>query len=116
MPNLEEFLFWLVLAIYVPALLVHFTLGRNGGHRLFEKDGLTPEEVRALPFQMLSRKLERQGRSAFAVLMGMAVALVVYPLGCLIGLPLNALGLSNQTLFYLIVGGVVVALTLLRRG
>jgi len=76
--TLGEFLFWLVLAIFVPATIIHFTLGRNGGHRLFEKDGLTPEEIRDLPCQMLRRKLAWQGRSAFGVLVGLAVALMLY--------------------------------------
>ena len=113
--TLGEFLFWLALAIFVPAIIIHFTLGRNGGHRLFEKDGMTPEEIRGLPYQMLRKKLARQGRGAIGVLAGLAVALVLYPLGCLVGMPVNVFGFSDQTLFWLVTGGVI-AIAALARG
>lgn len=108
--TLGEFLFWLLIAILVPALIVHFTLGRNGGHHLFDKDGLSPKEIRDLPFKMFRRREERKFKSSLALLIGLVAAMVVYPLGCIVGIPINVFGISDQTLFYMIAGGVAVAI------
>lgn len=54
--TLGSFLFWLAVAIFVPAIIVHFTLGRKGGHRLYDKDNLSKDEIRNLPFDMLRKR------------------------------------------------------------
>jgi hypothetical protein len=105
-------LFWLATAIFVPALLVHFTLGRKGGHHLFDKDGLSPEETRKLPLEILRRRIARQVKGSTAVLAGLLVVVVLYPLGCRFGLPINVFGISEQKLNMYIIGVVVLGLTL----
>jgi hypothetical protein len=110
--SLGSVLFWLVVAIFVPALLVHFTLGRKGGHHLFDKDGLSPEEARNLPFDMLRRRTVWQLKGSAAMLAGLLVVVVLYPLGCLFGLPINVFGISEQKLNMYIIGLVVLGLTL----
>ena len=40
------------------------------------------------------------------------MALVLYPLGCLIGLPINVFGISEQKLTFYIAGVVVLLITL----
>jgi hypothetical protein len=104
--------FWFALAIFVPALLVHFTLGRKGGHHLFDKDGLTPEETRKLPLDILHRRIGRQVQGSKAVLAGLLVVVVLYPLGCRLGLPINVFGIPEQKLNIYIIGLVVLGLTL----
>ncbi|MEW5770785.1 MAG: hypothetical protein AB1831_10545 [Pseudomonadota bacterium] len=93
----------LLLVVFIPALLVHFTLGRNGGHHLFKN--VPKEKIRDLPYEMMRSRIRRDLRSSFATLVGLCVALVLYPLGCRLGLPINFLGLSDQALvFYVTVG------------
>ncbi len=70
----------LLLAVFVPALIVHFTVGRNGGHRLFED--MPPDQVRDLPLEMVRFRLRHQLRGAIAILSGLAVALAFYAAGC----------------------------------
>lgn len=103
----------LLAAIIVPGLIVHFTLGRQGGHHLF--GNLPPEEAKRLPQKYLDDQLRRQGRGATSTLLALVVALTVYPLACRLGLPLNAWGLSPTQLFWWTAGGVVVLVALLRR-
>ena len=54
--TLGSFLFWLAAVILVPAIIVHFTLGRKGGHHLLEKDGLSNNEISNLPYDMLRKR------------------------------------------------------------
>ncbi|MGE0079658.1 MAG: hypothetical protein AB7U81_00005 [Thiohalomonadaceae bacterium] len=110
--TLGSFLFWLAVVIFVPAILVHFTLGRKGGHRLFERDNLSREEIRKLPFTMARRKVAWNLRGSAAAVVGLAIAMALYPLGCLIGLPINVFGISDETLIYYLAGVVVLAITL----
>ncbi len=110
--SLGGVLFWLAVAIFVPAVLVHFTLGRKGGHHLYDKDGLSAEETRNLPFEMLRRWTLWQLKGSAATLVGLLVAVVLYPLGCLLGLPINLFGISEQKLTVYIIGVVVLGLTL----
>ena len=110
--SLGSVVFWFALAIFVPALLVHFTLGRKGGHHLFDKDGLTPEEMRKLPLDILHRRIGRQVKGSKAVLAGLLVVVVLYPLGCRLGLPINVFGIPEQKLNIYIIGLVVLGLTL----
>lgn len=110
--SLGSVFFWLVPAIFVPALLVHFTLGRRGGHHLFDKDGLTPEETRKLPLDILRRRIGRQVKGSKAVLAGLLAVAVLYPLGCRLGLPINVFGIPEQKLNIYIIGVVVLGLTL----
>lgn len=96
----------LLAAIFVPALLVHFTLGRNGGHKLFK--GKTREEIRDMPYEMMRTRVGNRLRSSAATLIGLFVVVVVFPLSCRIGMPINFLGLSDRQLTGMIIMGVVV--------
>lgn len=110
--TLGSFLFWLAAAIIVPAIIIHFTLGRKGGHRLFDKDNLSKDEIRNLPFDMLRKRTIWNLKESAAAIVGLAVALALYPLGCLIGLPINIFGISDEKLIFYAVGAVVLTITL----
>ena len=110
--TLGSFLFWLAVAIFVPAIIVHFTLGRKGGHRLFDKDKLSKDEIRSLPFDMLRKRTIWNLKGSAAAIVGLAVALALYPLGCLIGLPINIFGISDEKLIIYAAGAVVLTITL----
>jgi itaconate CoA-transferase len=111
--------FFLALAavILLPALVIHYTLGRKGGHHLF--GDLPREKARDLPFAMLRFNLRNDLRGSLATLAGLGLALAAYPLACRLGLPINFLGLSEKQLFFApFLGGgllVLVVLSLLRR-
>ena len=110
--TLGSFLFWLVVAILVPAIIVHFTIGRKGGHHLFDKDGLSKDEIRNLPLDMLKKRTVWNLKGSAAAIVGLAVALVLYPLGCLIGLPINIFGISDEKLIFYVAGAIVIIITL----
>lgn len=110
--TLGSFLFWLAVAIFVPAIGIHFTLGRKGGHRLFDKDNLSKDEIRNLPFDMLRKKAIWNLKGSAAAIVGLAVVLALYPFGCLIGLPINIFGISDEKLIFYAVGAVVLMITL----
>jgi len=97
-------LFALLLAVFVPALVIHFTLGRKGGHHLF-KD-VPEKKIGDLPFEMMRFKIRNNLRGSFATLVGLGVALALYALACKVGLPLNVFGLSDQKLTFAIALGV----------
>ncbi|WP_374690756.1 hypothetical protein [Accumulibacter sp.] len=114
-----SFFLALAAAILLPALIIHFTLGRKGGHQLF--GDLPREKVRDLPFAMLRFRLRNDLRGSVATLAGIGFALAVYPLACRWGLPINFLGLSErQLVFALVLGGgllcIAVVALLRRRG
>lgn len=109
---LGSFLFWLAVAIFVPAIIVHFTLGRKGGHHLFDKDKLSKDEIRNLPFDMLRKRTIWNLKESAAAIVGLAVALALYPLGCLIGLPIDIFGVSGEKLIIYAAGAIVLTITL----
>jgi hypothetical protein len=110
--TLGSFLFWLAVAILVPAVVVHFALGRKGGHRLFDKDNLSADEVRKLPLEMLKRRTIWNLKGSAAVIVGLVIALALYPVGCLVGLPINIFGLSDEKLIFYTAGAIVLLVTL----
>lgn len=110
--TLESFLFWLAVVIIVPAIIVHFTLGRKGGHHIFNKDNLSREELRNLPFDMLKKKTTRNLKGSAAAIIGLVVALALYPLGCLTGLPINIFGISDEKLVFYAAGAIILIITL----
>lgn len=110
--TLGSFLFWLAVAIFVPAIIVHFTLGRKGGHRLFDKDKLSKDEIRNLPFDMLRKRTIWNLKGSAVAIVGLAVALALYPLGYLIGLPINIFGISDEKLIIYAAGAIVLMITL----
>jgi hypothetical protein len=110
--TLGSFLFWFALAILVPGIIVHFTLGRKGGHHLFDDDKLSADEIKNLPFEMARKRTVWNLQGAGAAMIGLAVVLVLYPLGCLIGLPINVFGISEQKLTFYIAAVVVLLITL----
>ncbi len=107
-----SFLFWLVVAILVPAVVVHFALGRKGGHRLFDKDGLSADEVRKLPLEMLKKRTTWNLKGSAAAIVGLVIALALYAVGCLVGLPINILGISDEKLIFYTAGAIVLLVTL----
>lgn len=110
--SLGSVLFWLLVAILVPGIIVHFTLGRNGGHHLFDKDGLSEDEVRNLPMDMLEKRTLWNLKGAAAAIIGLVFVMVLYPLGCLIGLPINVFGISDEKLIFYAAGVIVLLITL----
>jgi len=44
--------------------------------------------------------------------MGLAFAMALYPLGCLIGLPINVFGISDEKLIFYAAGVIVLFITL----
>ncbi len=110
--TLGSFLFWLAVFILVPAIIIHFTLGRKGGHPLFDKDNLSKDEIRSLPFDMLRKRTIWDLKGSAAAIVGLVVALALYPLGCLIGLPINIFGLSDEQLIFYTAGAIVLIITL----
>jgi hypothetical protein len=109
--TLGSFLFWLAIAVAVPAIIAHLTVGRKGGHHLLDR-GLSDEEIRQRPFTMFKRRTTRSLRGSAAIAVGMAAALALYPLGCLLGIPINVFGMSDQALMFCVAGAVVLAITL----
>jgi len=110
--TLGSFLFWLAVAIFVPAIIVHFTLGRKGGHHLFDKDNLSKDEIRNLPFDMLRKRTIWNLKGSVAAIVGLLVVMALYPLGCLMGLPINVFGISDEKLILYAVGVIVLMITL----
>lgn len=104
-------LFWFAVAIIVPGVIVHFTLGRKGGHHLFDRDNLSPDQIRNLPFEMVKKRTIWSLKGTAATIVGLAAAMLLYPLGCLIGLPINVFGISDQKLIYYAAGSVVLLVT-----
>lgn len=110
--TLGTFLFWLLLAILVPGIVIHVLLGRKGGHHGFDKDGPSAEGVRRLPLEMTRRRLGWQLRGSAAALAAIALAAALYPLACLVGLPINVLGIPDDRLLWWLAAVVVLAITL----
>lgn len=110
--TLGSILFWLAVVILVPAIIVHFTLGRKGGHHLFDKGNLSKDEIRNMPFDMLQKRTIWNLKGSAATIVGLAVVLALYPLGCLIGLPINIFGISHEKLIFYAAGAIVLIITL----
>lgn len=109
--SLGGLLAWFAAAIFVPALLVKLTLGRKGGHRLFDDDP-SVKDVRALPLEMTRRRTVWKLKGSAAMLAGLGMALVLYPVACLLGLPINAFGWPREKLIYYTIGVIVLVATL----
>lgn len=86
----------LLAAIFIPGVLIHFTLGRKGGHHLFEKS-LSQEEVRGLPVSMLSFRLRNNLIGSLAVLIGGAGVIFILNTIC------GALGIETSRDFWIAV-------------
>lgn len=101
-------------AIFVPALLIHFTLGRNGGNKLFND---TPKgQIRDLPIDMMHRNMKNEMRGSGITLIGLLAVVIIYPLGCRLGLPINLFELTNRQLaLWLMMGLLLIAGFLLIR-
>ncbi len=110
--TLGSFLFWLAVAVLVPAIVVHFALGRKGGHRLFDKDNLSREEVRRLPLEMLKKRTIWNLKGSAAAIAGLVIASALYAVGCLVGLPINIFGVSDGKLIIYTAGAIVLLVTL----
>ena len=110
--TLGSFLFWFALAIVVPGVIVHFTLGRKGGHHLFDKDNLSDDQIKNLPFEMVRKRTIWTLKGSAATIIGLGVAIMLYPVACLVGLPINIFGISDQKLIIYAGGVVVVLITL----
>jgi hypothetical protein len=87
----------LVLAVLIPGIIVHFTLGRKGGHHLFEKD-LTKGEIRDLPFSMLTFRTRNNLIGSLVVLLGTATVIYISKIVC------NAFGVTSEKDFWIIAG------------
>jgi hypothetical protein len=104
----------LLAAIFIPGILVHFTLGRNGGHHLFEKN-LSQEEIKSLPLSMLSFRIRNNLIGSLAVLIGGAGVFFILNTIC------GALGIETSRDFWIAVtlfsflALVIIRLFLLRK-
>ena len=104
----------LLAAIFIPGILVHFTLGRNGGHHLFDQS-LSREEVKNLPFSMLSFRIRNNLIGSLAILIGGGAVLFILNTIC------GALGIETSRDFWVAVALfsffalVVIRLFLLRK-
>lgn len=105
-------LFWFAVAIVVPGIIVHFTLGRKGGHHLFDKDNLSADQIKNLPFDMVRKRTIWNLKGSAATIIGLAVGMLLYPIACLVGLPINVFGISDQKLILYAAGAVVLVITL----
>jgi hypothetical protein len=103
--TLVSFLAALLLAIFVPALIIHLTIGRKGGHSFFKS--VPKEEMKSLPFKMLNSRIRNQLVGSSATLIGLAIALTLYPLACIIGMPLHKFGLSDNQFVFAVTLGIV---------
>jgi predicted RND superfamily exporter protein len=68
------FLGALVAVIFIPALVLYFTVGRKGGHHLYDKDNLSPEEIRELPFRVSRKLFFLDIKGTLAALIALAIA------------------------------------------
>jgi predicted tellurium resistance membrane protein TerC len=82
--TLGSFLFWLTAAIFVPAVIIHFALGRKGGHHLYDKFSET--EIKNLPFDMLKKRMAWELKGSSSVIFGLVLAFALYSLGGLFGI------------------------------
>lgn len=111
-----ETLLALIAAVLVPGIIVHFTLGRNGGHDLLK--GIPKRDIRGLPLKVSTDQIKRNLRGSLATLIGLGVAALLYPMGCMLGLPINVFGIPDDKfvlLFALGVALVIVAVAKARR-
>lgn len=112
--TLGSFLLLLTIVIFIPAIIVHFTLGRNGGHHLYDKLGLSQRQIRDLPIHMLKKRLLWNTNGSLYTFIGLLIAMIIYPLGCLVGLPVNKLGLPDTVLISSIVVSTIFLILLWR--
>lgn len=110
--TLGSFLLWLALAVMVPGILIHRILGRKGGHHLFDKDKLSADQIKNLPLSMVKQRTLWSLKGTAAAMIGLAAALALYPLGCLLGLPINIFGISDQKLVFYVSGAVILLATI----
>jgi hypothetical protein len=101
-----SFLFWIAVAVLVPALVVHFTLGRKGGHHLWDGNRLSPDEIRNLPFDMARKRTARSLKSSATAVIGLLLALALYRM-------LRGVVDVPQGKFLLCVGGAIVLVLVL---
>lgn len=107
-----SFFLWLAAASFVPAVIVHFTVGRKGGHHFYDRDNLSGAEIKKLPLDMMKKRTIWQLKGSVAVIAGLSIVLVLYPLSCLIGLPINMLGIPDEKLIIYATGAIVLLVTL----
>jgi hypothetical protein len=104
----------LLAAIFIPGILVHFTLGRNSGHHLFD-ESLSKEEIKNLPFSMLSFRIRNNLIGSLAVLIGGAGVIFILNTIC------GALGIETSRDLWIAVATlsffalVIIRLALLRK-
>jgi hypothetical protein len=95
----------LVLIVLGAALIGHFL-----GPRL--RDGRSADAGSAAWFaRRMKRRLTFSALNGIYALLMIALVVFFYPLGCVLGVPWNVLGLSPQTLFTILFvgGGVLIA-------
>lgn len=94
-----SFLFWLAVVIIVPGLVIQFTLGRKGGHHLYDKDKLSQRQIKNIPYEMIKKRTVWGLKGSASALVTLALVALLYPLACLLGLPTTVLGISRDKLF-----------------
>jgi len=103
--TLSTFAISLVLIVFGAALVGHFL-----GPKL--QDGKTSDTGSAGWFaRRMKRRLTFSAINGVYALLVIALVVFAYPLGCMLGVPWNVLGLSPQTLFTILFvgGGVLLA-------
>jgi len=87
--TLLQIIISLALAIFIPAFLIKFTLGKNGGHHLYDKE-LSPDQIKKLPFTFAYTNAKNKLVGSLITLVGLSFVLLLLNFVC------NAFGLANN--------------------
>lgn len=91
--TLSQIILAFVAVIFIPGIIVHFTLGKNGGHHLFDEE-LTPEEIKKLPYTMLYFRTKHKLISSSVLAISLLIILTIQRTFC------TFIGLSQETNFW----------------
>ncbi len=61
---------------------------------------------------MLKKRTIWNLKGSAAAIVGLVIALALYPVGCLVGLPINIFGISDEKLIFYTAGAIVLLVTL----
>lgn len=103
--TLGKFLLALLGATFIPAIIIHFTLGRNGGHHLFKGE--------RKPFEFARRYHKKKMLGSLYALIGLFFAVALYPLACILGYPMSHFSLNHGQLNTWIIAGAALSAAVL---
>ena len=100
-------LFWFLIAIFLPGIIVHLLRRRFGPHHWLDRDGLTKEQIRKLPLDMVHKRTKWGLKGSVAAFAGLLIAV-----GILVGLQVDMFGVSGKKLLLFLAGVIVLLITL----